>query len=98
MTCNGGIIMDDKKDDKKKAIIIQVEKDEAKYDTAVGFLKGHRYEVVQTRFEPGLRSLAKVFNALADVDAVFFVQGWKESTDANIVRDAAVAYNLQIIE
>lgn len=66
-------------------------------------LNGEPFEVMDTVFEDfdgatPLKFLAKSLMVMADADAVYFADGWREARGCRIENRCAVAYGLKIIK
>jgi hypothetical protein len=71
---------------------------------AVKFLEARGYEAVNTvfpDFEPAgsapLKYLAKSIEAIADVDLVYFINGWKTARGCRIERQCCEDYGIPFI-
>jgi len=68
-------------------------------------LTGQGYEVVDTIF-PGFKNegnipvkyLAKSLEAMADMDAVYFMDGWKDARGCRIEHQVCVDYGVKILK
>lgn len=66
-------------------------------------MEGDPFEIMDTVFEDfdgakPLKFLAKSLMVLADADAVYFADGWRETRGCRIENRCAVAYGLNIIK
>ena len=74
----------------------------AEREGAIAYLQGEGYEVVDTVFPDftnegniPLKYLAKSIEMMADVDLVYFMDGWEKARGCKIEHDACCQYGIK---